>query len=159
MRLIFFGINPADPSLQPFRAPGQLAAGDNDVQRRDGTPHNFREHGRENQMVVSTQDDDFRLLWQQWFETLRQSHPGKTAAHAYNPAGMVWRAGCFCWHDQNALLNSFTRHAGDCNGETRKNEWGEHPIKNQTAELVSLIHETYASHNRAGSQRHLLLCF
>ena len=41
-------------------------------------------------MIVSAQDDYFRLRRQKAFETLRQGHSGKTAAHNHNSFGNVW---------------------------------------------------------------------
>jgi hypothetical protein len=109
--LRFFAINPADARLQPLRAPGQLAARHDDVQGRDGSPHHFGEHGREDQMIVGAENDDFHVRWQQAFEALRQSHSGKTAAHNHNPFGKVWRAGFSFLHVQVTVASLTTRHS------------------------------------------------
>jgi hypothetical protein len=111
MRFAFFAINPADARLQPFRAPGQLAARHDDVQRRDGSPHHFGEHGRENEMIVRAKNDYFYLRWQQAFEPLRQSHSGKTAANNHNPFGKVWRAGFSFLHVQATVASLTTHHS------------------------------------------------
>jgi hypothetical protein len=100
VRFAFFAINPADARLQPLRAPGQLAAGNDDVQGRDGPPHHFRKHGSEDQMIVSAENYYFRLRQQQAFETLRQGHAGEAAAYNYNPLGTVCRYVFLFLHDQ-----------------------------------------------------------
>jgi hypothetical protein len=151
MRFAFFAINPADARLQPLRAPGQLAARHDNVQRRDGSSHHFREHGREDQMIVSAENNYFRLHWQRAFEALRQSHSGKTAAHNHNPFGKVWRAGFSFFHVQVTVASPTTRHAENFIFLTRRNEWGEHPIKISTADecgLLASVSENFSSTRR-----------
>ena len=55
--------------------------------------------------IVSAKNDDFRLRRQQAFETLRQSHSGKTAAHDHNPFRKVWRDGFVSFNDQMVVAN------------------------------------------------------
>ena len=55
--------------------------------------------------IASAKDDNFRVLRQQAFETLRQSHSGKTAAHDHNPFGKVWRDSFGLFHDQIAVAS------------------------------------------------------
>jgi hypothetical protein len=63
------------------------------VKGRDGPPHDFRQHGSEDQVIFSAQDDDFRLRRQHSFEALSQGHSSKTAAHNYKSFRQV------CFHD------------------------------------------------------------
>jgi hypothetical protein len=64
------------------------------MQGRDGPPDDFREHGGEDQMIISTQDDDFGPLWQQSLEALRQGHSGKAPANYHDFFRNFWRGGC-----------------------------------------------------------------
>jgi hypothetical protein len=62
-------------------------------------------------MIVSAEDDNFRLRWQRAFEALRQSHSGKTAAYNHNPFGKVWRAAFLFLHVQATVASPTTRHS------------------------------------------------
>lgn len=73
--------------------------------------------------IVSAKDDDVRLLRRQAFETLLQSHSGKTATHNHNPLGKVWCDGFVFFHHQMVGANpardtlaSLTLGRGKMNG-------------------------------------------
>jgi hypothetical protein len=80
-------------------------------------------------MIVSAKNNNLYLCRQQAFEALRQSHSGKTAAHNHNPFGKVWRDGFSFLHVQATVAIPTTRHSENFIFWTRKNEWGEYPMK------------------------------
>jgi hypothetical protein len=61
-------------------------------------------------MIVSAENNYFRVRRQRPFEPLRQSHSGKTAAHNHNPFGKIWRAGFSFLHVQATVAGLTTRH-------------------------------------------------
>jgi hypothetical protein len=94
-------------------------------------------------MIVSAEDDDFRLRWKQAFEPLRQSHSGKTSAHNHNPLGKVWRAGFVFIHVQVTVTIPTTRHSENFTFWTQRNEWGEHPMKFKPAKFRGDVVTSY----------------